>query len=268
MANSVRAVHNNAMSYLVQAENFAESSENRIHSDEIAQRLGFRGALVPGVTVYGYLVHPLVAAFGNDWLAHSVADVRLLKPTYDGEQVRVEIEETDEGHTVRSYDPLGTLTAVLTSAAPQLLPNPLDEAIFDGPIKSSERVEIAWDNVVENQVFAPKELTFTVDDNARYTEQAKDASEIYREAIHPHYLLALANTSLVNEYVMPTWIHVGSETIHRKILNVGDTITIRAVTLEKWRKKGHEFVRIWVTFWRNGELTTDITHTAIFTVAP
>ena len=35
-------------SYKVIAINHAQSSENRIHSDDIASRLGFRGALVPG----------------------------------------------------------------------------------------------------------------------------------------------------------------------------------------------------------------------------
>ena len=41
--------------YQVIARNFSESSENRIHSDEIARKFGFRGALVPGVAVYGHL---------------------------------------------------------------------------------------------------------------------------------------------------------------------------------------------------------------------
>ena len=37
------------------ARNFAEASENKIHSDDIARRFGFTGALVPGVTVFGHL---------------------------------------------------------------------------------------------------------------------------------------------------------------------------------------------------------------------
>ena len=37
--------------------------------------------------------------------------------------------------------------------------------------------------------------------------------------------------------------------------------------LEKWQKKGHEFIRLYVSYWRDGELTTDIMHTAIFKVA-
>ena len=75
--------------YEVTARNFSEASENRIHSDEIAKKFGFRGALVPGVAVYGHATYPLVEAFGEDWLGHSASAVRLLKPTYHGDALTV-----------------------------------------------------------------------------------------------------------------------------------------------------------------------------------
>ncbi len=51
-----------------QAFNQATKSENKIHEDSVARKYGFRGGLVPGVTVYAYLVHPAVEAWGLDWL--------------------------------------------------------------------------------------------------------------------------------------------------------------------------------------------------------
>ena len=50
------------------AFNQATESENRIHADDVARKYGFRGGLVPGVTVYAYLVQPAVAAWGMAWL--------------------------------------------------------------------------------------------------------------------------------------------------------------------------------------------------------
>ena len=47
------------------ALNTAPDSENRIHSDELAQQYGFEGGLVPGVTISAYLVHPLVERWGK-----------------------------------------------------------------------------------------------------------------------------------------------------------------------------------------------------------
>jgi len=49
----------------VTARNTAAQSENAIHDDEVARQYGFRGGLVPGVTVYAYLTHPLVEAWGR-----------------------------------------------------------------------------------------------------------------------------------------------------------------------------------------------------------
>jgi len=51
--------------YRVRAHNAATESENKIHHDDVAQRHGFRGGLVPGVTVYAYMTHPVVALFGR-----------------------------------------------------------------------------------------------------------------------------------------------------------------------------------------------------------
>ena len=39
--------------YHVVARNFSTHSENRMHSDELASRYGFRVADVPGVAYYG-----------------------------------------------------------------------------------------------------------------------------------------------------------------------------------------------------------------------
>ena len=67
----------------VVARNFSTHSENRMHSDEMASRYGFQGALVPGVAIYGHLIKPLVDHFGAAWLNDSCVEVKLIKPTSD-----------------------------------------------------------------------------------------------------------------------------------------------------------------------------------------
>jgi acyl dehydratase len=84
---------------------------------------------------------------------------------------------------------------------------------------------------------------------------------------HPHWLLAVANQALVREYVMPAWIHVGSEIRMHRLLKVNETVEVRAVPLEKWERKGHQFIRLYLSYTRDDELTTEIFHTAIFRVA-
>ena len=50
--------------YEVRAHNGAAASENKIHDDTVAQRFGFKGALVPGVAVFAYHGAPAGCALG------------------------------------------------------------------------------------------------------------------------------------------------------------------------------------------------------------
>ena len=75
--------------YDVRAFNQAAASENKIHDDAVAQRFGFKGALVPGVTVFAYMAHQPVARWGRAWLEGGAAECRFRKPVYDGEMVHV-----------------------------------------------------------------------------------------------------------------------------------------------------------------------------------
>ena len=71
--------------YRVEAFNTAKASENKIHDDAVARRFGFGGGLVPGVYVYGYVVHMPVARWGRAWLERGVVECRFQKPVYDGD---------------------------------------------------------------------------------------------------------------------------------------------------------------------------------------
>ena len=76
-----------------------------------------------------------------------------------------------------------------------------------------------------------------------------------------------ANQVLVRQFVMPAWIHTGSDITFRRLLRVGEEIEVRAVPLEKWERKGHHFLKLHVAYVARGALATEIDHTAIFRVA-
>src|SRR5262245_45735234 len=78
------------------ARNFAEASENKIHSDDIARRFGFTGALVPGVTVFGHLTWPLTQRLGAGWLQGSRVTTRFIKPAYHSETISLMDRDTGE----------------------------------------------------------------------------------------------------------------------------------------------------------------------------
>lgn len=75
----------------IEAVNTAPDSPNRIHTEE-ARRYGFQGGIVPGLTMYGYLVQPLIERYGDDWLASGQMEARFRRPVYDGEQLTLSVE--------------------------------------------------------------------------------------------------------------------------------------------------------------------------------
>jgi hypothetical protein len=255
----------NMSTYQVTARNFNTDSENRMHSNAVAQSHGFRGALVPGVAVYGHLVQPLVAEFGSQWLTQSQAALRLLKPAYDGDELSIILTQEAEGqYRVTCHNQDDLLLAEIIAGPAQAIGA---DSGLDGPAKSTPKVEIDWDNVVPDEVFVENTWSLNKAENIRYCEEISDDDPVYVEHIHPHYLLSLANYCLMEEYLMPAWIHASSITNHRAALMVGDEITSKAVVKEKFERKGHQFITIHITYWRDAELTTDILHTAIFRIA-
>ena len=109
--------------YQVTARNFSTSSENRMHSDEVANRYGFKGALVPGVAIYGHLVKPFVDHFGPTWLSDSCAEVKLIKPTYDGDALSIDWPSPTQPASITNQD--GELLALLAPMEVSPLPEDL-----------------------------------------------------------------------------------------------------------------------------------------------
>lgn len=252
--------------YRVVARNFSQTHENKIHSDEIAQKHGFKGALVPGVAVYGHLTYPLIERLGEGWLSGSVNNVRFLKPAYHEDKLEITCREEDTGYHVQCLHE-GTVLAEMHASLPAQMPAGESQTVFDAPAKPRERVDINWNAVVENQPFEPWHWQVTEDGNRAYASEISDTLPIYRTCAHPHWLLSTANRALTREYIMPAWIHAGSEIRFRELLRVGDAVEVKAVPVEKWRRKGHEFIRVYLAYHCNGALATEIFHTAIFKVA-
>lgn len=259
----------------IPAHNDALSSENRIHSDATALRYGFRGALVSGVNVFGYMSQPLVQALGADWLSRGIIDVRFLKPAYDEELLTIASEPQDSAAGQRHYlttasNPSGELLARLESWNPPQLPplNPLANA----PVQTSgtTRAEIAWDLIHIEETLSEYLWQPDIADNELQAQTQRDPSSLYGGAdgfIHPRYLLDTCNKTLMRLFILPAWIHTGSRLVLRQALHVGQSIQVRAVPIRKWEHKGHQFITLYVAMLVAGAVAVEVEHTAIFRIA-
>jgi acyl dehydratase len=257
------------MTYRVVAANHAEASENRIHSDEVAQRYCFTGALVPGVAVFGYMSHEVTRVFGTSWLSGSVAEVRLIKPAYAGDRLAIDVtRQVGRRLDVECRNDAGVLLATLAVDAARTLP-PVDaRASIAGRTPDPPRQPIDWQAIHVDRPFAAFTWRPSIEENRIYANHVDDDSPDWREGIlHPHLLQHMANVVLVRRFIMPAWVHVGTEMRFRRVLRAGDSIEIRTVPVEKWERKGHQFVKLYIAYAVDDRPAIEAFHTAIFSLA-
>lgn len=259
----------------IRALNDAESSENKIHSDEIASKYGFSGALVSGVNIFGYLTQPLARHFGGALLERTTFDVKFLKPAYHDELLRISTEEigadSDKTQFKSSvFNHQGTLLARMESSLwrhtpPIGNPHPALQQSAELP-----RSEINWDRI-NISVAAPDFLwTPSEEDNRERVDAQRDRASIYQGTsayIHPYYLLDACNKALMRMFILPAWIHVGSTLCIGLPIRIGQEITVRTVPTEKWQSKGHQFIRLSIAMIVEGKIAAETSHTAIFSIA-
>ncbi len=257
--------------YTVRTHNPSSQSENRMHSDDVARKFGFSGALVPGVTIFSHLTQPLVARFGAAWLTHGTAEVSFSKPAYESELLTVRTEgETD--FKLVCTNALGMELAHMRAALPDTPGQPDPRGKLAPAPPPAERPVATWDLMEIGKPFPALMWTPTHAENLEWCNDNGDELPIYRGGetplLHPGFILRQANYVLRNRFLLPAWIHTASRITFFDAVRVGLTYEVRAIPEEKWNQKGHEFVRLFVAILQHGRTVVEILHTAIFNPRP
>ena len=254
------------------AHNDVAASANKIHDDTVAKQYGFRGGLVPGVSVYAYMTYPLVHSCGEAWLTRGTAQVQFAKPVYEGDQITVTgtvnmVAESEMRFDLASTNAEGVACGIGTAALPTAsgtAPDPAEIPI--GP-RQAPRVPISWEAVVVGQPLPLLTLTVTQQDNEEYCYTHADDLMLYRGprgCVHPGILLRQCNRIFSEHFILGPWIHVASDITTYRPCQVGEALEIRGIPVQKFEKKGHEFVVLDVLMHAAGETVQRVKHTCIF----
>jgi hypothetical protein len=259
-------------SHTLTAHNDAAASANKIHDDTVARQYGFRGGLVPGVSVYAYLTYPLVHSFGEAWLARGTMQVQFAKPIYEGDQITVTgtvntVAESEMRFDLASTNADGVACGIATATLPTMSsPAPGPAEVPAGP-RQAPRVPISWDAVIIGQPLPALTLTVTQQDNEEYCHTHADDLALYRGPrgfVHPGILLRQCNRIFSEHFILGPWIHVASDILTYHPCQVGEALEIRGVPVQKFEKKSHEFVVLDVLIRAAGEAVQRVKHTCIF----
>jgi len=262
------------LTYRVRAKNTSTNSENKIHDDATAARYGFRGGLVPGITVYAYMTVPIVERFGLAWLERGSMQVKFHQPFYDEEQVivRAESEESDDpikvAITASREDGTACATALATvNDDSQWLGEANLERYPESPLPDSDGCPNASpESLVANRILGSLNETFDLP-NITLLADLEEKLPIYSGAdpiAHPFALLRLSNQILMSNFKLGPWIHTSSDLINRSVVRHGERISVRGRVRECFERKGHEFVVLDVLLACGDRIVQQVRHTAIY----
>jgi acyl dehydratase len=251
--------------YRVRAHNSSKASENKIHDDATARRFGFRGGLVGGVLVYGYMSHQPLQRWRQAWLERGTATARFGKPVYEGDIAEVVAKETGtgpegtgpEGTGLEGAGPegaglelevhsAGVLCATGTAAlAPADQPAP-DMSAYKAVAPRADRQPANEATLPVGGWLGMTPLLVTEAVQAGELQDIGETDPIYAEKglVHPCTLLRCCNWVLSHNVILPAWMHMGSAVRNIALARVGETLTARARVTRNYEHKGHKWVEI------------------------
>ena len=254
-----------AGTYSVEAYNLSHASENKIHDDAVAQKLGFSGGLVPGVEVYAYACHPVVRQWGSDWLNRGQMECRFLKPLYDGRLALVKARQ-DGGNLQVAVESEGVLCATATASLADLssAPNLERYPVRQPPHKRPEADEIS---LAPGTSLGIESFVVTPDMANQYLRDVREADAIYATEglVHPGQLLRLCNMVLKDNVALQPWIHTGSNITNFAAARVGDRLGARGRVAANYERKGHRLVELDIVLIASDTtVIAQVLHTAVY----
>lgn len=244
--------------WTVRAVNLPEHGDNPVHTDAGARAAGHERALVAGTTVYVYLTHAPLSAWGLDWARAGGGEVRFRSPVFDDDIVEVRSSGDSPGGDV--------------SASPHRV-----EAVSRNARRATFDV---WRDAPPPAPMRGDELppfAAPLDDGlAGYALRAGDHTEIVDphrgddstdRVVHPAVTAILGNRAMIASVVNGPWIHVRSHVTHLGLATPGDVAVVESSLASRFGSRAGERVILDVRVSVNERPIWAIEHEAIVRLA-
>lgn len=257
------------LTYTIEAYNVSHASENKIHDDTVAQKLGFSGGLVPGVEVFAYASHLPLERWGRAFLERGELAAKFGKPVYDGRLATASAVEAPDGSLALRVESEGVECATGTArlpASPAAAPSLSAYEFRAPPADFGARPPADEASLAVGNWLSTVPAVLDREKHETYLRDVREANDIYaREGIaHPGILLRLCNSALRENVVLPPWIHVGSAMRNLSLARVGEALAARTRVTGNYDRKGHRFVDLDCLLLAGDRPVAHVQHTAIY----
>lgn len=259
--------------YTIVAKNTAAEHLGSIHDNAPAQKFGYAGGLVPGVTLYGYMSHVLAVAWGPEWIRHGTMHSKSLRPAYEGQHVTVSctgIANTDGVVTANlAVTPTDSVSpcaiGVGTFSSAQAVPPAL--ADFEVLPMPEEPPAAGIGDIPVGYRMGTSEVQLTDDDLDKYLIKLSEGFPFYRErgAFPPSYLQQLTTHIERANFVYETpTIYVESWAQHFRELRVGDVVRCPGHVTAIHERKGNHYMDVEQLVLAGDNVVARVTRSSIY----
>ena len=251
---------------------------NPIHSTEVAAKFGFRGALIGGVTVWGWTTPAILEALGDGWLSHGWSEFDFRQPTYPGDQMTI-VAEPEDG------DPSGAWRVTMTNQDDVLCVRGrvgLGDAEWLGEFNTPEAMtaepspdpfpELTLDSAPTGQDWRANSVDATPEFAREFAidkQHAEDPRFVGESPVlHPAWTAGWAEGLMRHNVYIPSSMHTRSRIQHLAPIPAGQVVTGGAHFLEAYERRAHHFANYDVLL--RGEDGTDLArlrHWTVFRIA-
>ncbi len=261
--------------YRIKASTSALAPNNLIHDDEYARKCGYRGALVPGASIFAYMARSLAEMLRRNWLERGSAEVRFVLPVYEGEELRITGtlgSISREGILFidcQAMNPNGAVCAVGSATLPPqpVVPPPEIGCYSAGKQKPGRTITLQSVRIGED--LCPVTSEFTRQTHWSYCQKTiRDHHPIFQDVIHPGWLLSQASLLLAANYDLPAWIHVASVVQNFFVQTEDCIVETRGRVRDKFEHKGNHYLVLDLALFAGDRCLQTILHTIIFRIAP
>ena len=251
------------------------SISNPIHSTEVAAQYGFRGALVGGVTVYGWFTPVLLEVLGEGWLTDGWADVRFRRPTFPGDKMTARAEKNGDVVELKMILPDGA-TAIVGTAGSGKGPW-FDELTTPKRRTAEPKPEVlpilTLETAISGEDLRPMPVPYSVEDATAYARDLqKDDSPRFNGPgcqVHPGWIAARMTPMLKHSYQYGPSIHIRSQIQHLARAAAGQDFTAAGTFLKAYEQKGHHVAELDGSLLaEDGTECARMRHTTIFRIRP
>lgn len=235
-------------SLVVVARNLAADESYSIHDDAKARAAGFRGGLVTGVTLLGYVTRALEDRFGRPWLSRGRIKLRFRRPVYDGQRIEIWLHDRDSGLGVEVRNPDGeAVTEGFASLGPPTSPEarPWRRLIPQPPPLDATGRTLTYEDLSPGVDLVPLPVRLPADLVQRWTQEIEDDHAWFRETpppVHPAQFARIPIELLHRAMGRRPTIHVASDIEYLAEAPAGQEFLTYAYVLETFERKGQGYL--------------------------